>query len=81
MNTNHEHMCAVICVKAMLHNVAAKAGAALGEPEEEEDEDNDEEERCEDDLPQNYVGGVATRRTVILFSNRSLINTNHHFAP
>ena len=48
----------------MLHNVAAKAGAALGDLEEEDD-DNDEEERFEDDLPQNYVAGVATRRTVI----------------
>ena len=57
-------MCAVICVKAMLHNVAAKVGAALGEPEEE-DEDDDEEERFEDDLPQNYVAAVATRRTAI----------------
>ena len=48
-------MCAVICVTAMLHNVAAKAGAALGEPEEEEDE----EEHFED------IAGGATRRTVI----------------
>ena len=47
----------------MLHNVAAKAGAALGDLEEEDD-DNDEEERFEDDLPQN-VAGVTTRRTVI----------------
>ena len=54
----------MICVTAMLHNVAAKAGAALGDLEEEDD-DNDEEERFEDDLPQNYVAGVATRRTVI----------------
>ena len=62
----------------MLHNVAA-----LGVPEEEEDQDDDEEERFEDDLPQNYVAGVATRRhTVILFPNPSLININpHHFAP
>ena len=46
-------MCAVICVIAM-----------LGEPEAEDD---DEEEWFEDDLPQNYVAAVATRRTATFF--------------
>ena len=55
--------CAVICVTAMLHNIAAKAGAVIGEPEEEED--GDEEEPFQDDLPQNYVAGFESRRRVI----------------
>ena len=56
-------MCAVMCHS----NVAAKAGAALGEPEEQEE---------------NYVAGVATCRTVIDFFSNSSLNTNpHQFAP
>ncbi|XP_030193756.1 putative nuclease HARBI1 [Gadus morhua] len=30
--------CAVICMTAMFHNIAAKAGVALGEPDEDEEE-------------------------------------------
>ena len=33
--------CAVICVTAMLHNIAAKAGVALVEPEDIEDDDDE----------------------------------------
>ena len=39
---------AVICVTAMLHNIAAKAGVALVEPEDIEDDD-DVEDRCKCD--------------------------------
>ena len=56
--------CAVICVTAMLHNIAAKAGVALLEPEDVEDDD-DEEDRCEDGLPHNYAAGFHARRRVI----------------
>ena len=56
--------CAVICVTAMLHNIAAKAGVALLEPEDAEDDD-DEEDRCEDGLPHNYAAGFHARRRVI----------------
>ena len=56
--------CAVICVTAMLHNIAAKAGVALLEPEDAEDDD-DEEDRCEDGLPHNYAAGFHARRIVI----------------
>ena len=48
----------------MLHNIAAKAGVALVEPEDIEDED-DEEDRCEDGLPHNYAAGFHARRRVI----------------
>ncbi|KAK0141095.1 putative nuclease HARBI1 [Merluccius polli] len=62
-----EKSCAVICVTAMLHNIAAKAGVALaGEPEDgDEDDDDDEEQGFQEDLPQNYVAGFDTRRRVI----------------
>ena len=33
--------CAVICVTAMLHKIAAKAGVALVEPENIEDDDDE----------------------------------------
>ena len=56
----------VICVTAMLHNIAAKAGVALFEPEDIEDED-DEEDWCEDGLPHNYAAGFHARRRVIDF--------------
>ena len=56
--------CAVICVTATLHNIAAKAGVALVEPEDIEDDD-DEEDRCEDGLPHNYAAGFHARRRVI----------------
>ena len=56
--------CAVIRVTAMLHNIAAKAGVALVEPEDIEDDD-DEEDRCEDGLPHNYAAGFHARRRVI----------------
>ena len=49
----------------MLHNIAAKAGVALVEPEDIED-DHDEEDRCEDGLPpHNYAAGFHARRRVI----------------
>ena len=48
----------------MLHNIAAKAGVALLEPEDAEDDD-DEEDRCEEGLPHNYAAGFHARRRVI----------------
>ena len=50
--------CAVICVTALLHNIAAKAGVALGEPDE------DEEDPFRDGLP-DYAAGLESRRRVI----------------
>ena len=63
----------------MLHNIAAKAGVALGEPEDgDEDDDDEEEQGFQEDLPQNYVAGFDTRR----MSLNIPVNTNpHHFAP
>ncbi len=58
--------CAVICVTAMLHNIATRAGGALDEPELPEDEEEfDIEERpgASGDHP-NFVAGFNVRRGV-----------------
>lgn len=59
--------CAVICVTAMLHNIATRAGAALDEQElreDEEDDDGEEGARAGGDHP-NFVAGFNVRRLVI----------------
>ena len=57
--------CDSLCVTAMLHNIAAKAGVALVEPEDIEVDDDEEKDRCEDGLPHNYAAGFHARRRVI----------------
>ena len=49
----------------LCHSNVAQCCSHGGGSAEPEEEDEDEEERFEDDLPQNYMAAVATRRTVI----------------
>ncbi|KAL2090743.1 hypothetical protein ACEWY4_013006 [Coilia grayii] len=60
--------CAVICVTAMLHNIAVRARAACvpeGEEEEEEGDGGDVHQQVEDQRAQDRQAGVEARRRVI----------------
>ncbi|KAL2093126.1 hypothetical protein ACEWY4_010438 [Coilia grayii] len=60
--------CAVICVTAMLHNIAVRARAACvpeGEEEEEEGDGGDVHRQVEDQRAQDRQAGVEARRPVI----------------